>query len=144
MKIAELRDVAAELKLDKTDKLKKQDLVYKILDEQAVKGVKETPKAKPAPRKPSDYYKLLWYTVRSVHNNKQSVLVLERGRGDHCSRPLGPATPLSQLFLYANTLLKFTLMGTLEFYRRCWKGMSSTSHASRMRSSGSEPSSLQS
>jgi len=42
-KVAELRDVAKQLKIKKVESLKKQDLIYKILDEQAVnpKVVKE-------------------------------------------------------------------------------------------------------
>lgn len=36
MKVAELRDVAQTLNLSKYEKLKKQELIYKILDEQAV------------------------------------------------------------------------------------------------------------
>jgi transcription termination factor Rho len=35
-KVAELREIAEKLKINKVDKLKKQDLVYKILDEQAM------------------------------------------------------------------------------------------------------------
>ena len=36
-KVTELREIAETLKIEKTDKLKKQELVYKILDEQALK-----------------------------------------------------------------------------------------------------------
>jgi transcription termination factor Rho len=36
-KVAELREIAKELEIKKADKLKKQDLIYKILDEQAVR-----------------------------------------------------------------------------------------------------------
>ncbi|HCZ08525.1 MAG TPA: transcription termination factor Rho, partial [Flavobacteriales bacterium] len=35
-KVAELRDIAKELNIARTDKLKKQELVYAILDEQAL------------------------------------------------------------------------------------------------------------
>ena len=35
-KVAELREIAEKLNINKIDKLKKQDLVYKILDEQAM------------------------------------------------------------------------------------------------------------
>ncbi|MED5336166.1 MAG: Rho termination factor N-terminal domain-containing protein, partial [Bacteroidota bacterium] len=35
-KVAELRDIAKELNIARVDKLKKQELVYAILDEQAV------------------------------------------------------------------------------------------------------------
>ncbi len=46
LKVAELRDIAKKLKLKRTEALKKQDLIYKILDEQAVLPAKEVP-AKP-------------------------------------------------------------------------------------------------
>ena len=46
-KVVELREIAAELKLTKVDKLKKDDLVYKILDEQAVLPAAEVSKPKP-------------------------------------------------------------------------------------------------
>lgn len=49
MKVAELRDLAAKLDIKKADKLKKQDLIYKILDEQAVNPPS---KASEAPNKP--------------------------------------------------------------------------------------------
>ncbi|MGY8929049.1 MAG: Rho termination factor N-terminal domain-containing protein, partial [Flavobacteriales bacterium] len=35
-KVAELREIASKLEVKKVDKLKKQDLVYSILDEQAL------------------------------------------------------------------------------------------------------------
>ncbi len=50
-KIVELKEVAKELNLTKFDKLKKQDLIYKILDQQAVNEAKSAPKEKPR-RKP--------------------------------------------------------------------------------------------
>ena len=37
----ELRDIAKELKIDKSDSLKKQDLIYKILDYQALNPSQE-------------------------------------------------------------------------------------------------------
>ncbi|MBT4776497.1 MAG: transcription termination factor Rho [Crocinitomicaceae bacterium] len=48
-KVAELKDIADELKIKKIDKLKKQELIYKILDEQAI-----SPKTETAPAKDSD------------------------------------------------------------------------------------------
>ena len=53
MKVAELRDVAAKLDIKKADKLKKQDLIYKILDEQAVNPPAKAPAAKKAAPKPN-------------------------------------------------------------------------------------------
>lgn len=62
-KVADLRDIAKALNIKKTEVLKKQDLIYKILDEQAVnppaktekvleKTADRTEKPKPAERRP--------------------------------------------------------------------------------------------
>jgi len=48
-KVAELRDIAKNLKIKRVDSLRKQDLVYKILDEQAITA---TDKKKPEAKKP--------------------------------------------------------------------------------------------
>ena len=59
-KVGELKDIAEKLNLSKFDKLKKQELVYKILDEQAInppkEEKKETVKAdrKPAHKRPTN------------------------------------------------------------------------------------------
>jgi transcription termination factor Rho len=47
-KVAELRTIAKELNIKKTDALKKQDLIYKILDEQAVNPPAEPKKTSQA------------------------------------------------------------------------------------------------
>ena len=61
-KVADLRQIAGKLGITKLDKMKKQDLVYSILDEQAAQPSKgkpaakskdDKPKAAPAGRKPS-------------------------------------------------------------------------------------------
>lgn len=46
-KVAELREIAVKLEIKRTDKLKKQDLIYSILDEQALKSQDAKPKKKP-------------------------------------------------------------------------------------------------
>ncbi len=45
--VSELREIASELGIEKVDAIKKQDLVYKILDEQAVSKVREPKGIKP-------------------------------------------------------------------------------------------------
>lgn len=42
--VGELREIAKELNIPKFDTLKKQELVYKILDQQAMSGAKDAPK----------------------------------------------------------------------------------------------------
>ncbi len=54
MKVGELREVAEKLDIKKATKLKKQDLIYKILDEQAINPpVKAKPTPKPKAEKPA-------------------------------------------------------------------------------------------
>ena len=48
-KVAELRDIGKTLKIKRVDSLRKQDIIYKILDEQAITA---TDKKKPEARKP--------------------------------------------------------------------------------------------
>ncbi len=47
--LPELKDIAKELGIKKVDATKKQDLIYKILDEQAVSNITETKKSKAKP-----------------------------------------------------------------------------------------------
>ena len=50
-KVAELREIATTLEIKRVDKLKKQDLVYAILDEQALRPQNDSPKKKPSKAK---------------------------------------------------------------------------------------------
>lgn len=55
-KVAELREVAQEFKIEKADKFKKQELIYKILEAQAVSPATKpakTAEEKPAEKKPA-------------------------------------------------------------------------------------------
>ena len=45
-KVAELREIATKLEINRVDKLKKQDLVYAILDEQALRPQDDSPQKK--------------------------------------------------------------------------------------------------
>lgn len=54
-KVTELRDIAKELNIKKSDKLKKQELIYQILDEQALNPPKgKSGTSAPAASKPKD------------------------------------------------------------------------------------------
>ena len=44
--LPELRDIARELKVKKPESLKKQDLIYKILDQQAIETTEKKPEVK--------------------------------------------------------------------------------------------------
>jgi transcription termination factor Rho len=54
-KVSDLREIAKKLSIDRSDRLKKQDLVYSILDEQALRpnATPKKPKASSAPKKAS-------------------------------------------------------------------------------------------
>ncbi len=45
--LPELKDIAKELKIKKAETLKKQDLIYKILDHQAIESIEPNPSAEP-------------------------------------------------------------------------------------------------
>ncbi len=47
--VPELREIAKELQINKSDILKKQDLIYKILDQQAISFSEKKSIQKPAP-----------------------------------------------------------------------------------------------
>ena len=40
--VSELRQIAKDLKVKKADSLRKQDLIYKILDQQAINATEDT------------------------------------------------------------------------------------------------------
>ena len=48
--VAELKEIAKELNVEKYEGLKKQDLIYKILDEQALADSPKKAKSKPDPK----------------------------------------------------------------------------------------------
>ncbi len=58
LKVAELREIAKELKIKRTESIKKQDLIYRILDEQAVQPApakaKDSKESSPDKEKPKD------------------------------------------------------------------------------------------
>ncbi|RLD75800.1 MAG: transcription termination factor Rho, partial [Bacteroidetes bacterium] len=47
--VSDLKEIAQKLGVEKAEKLKKQDLIYKILDQQAISGVRKPVKDKKAP-----------------------------------------------------------------------------------------------
>jgi transcription termination factor Rho len=49
--VPELREIAKELKINKAEYLKKQDLIYKILDQQAIEATDATATIKEEPEK---------------------------------------------------------------------------------------------
>ena len=55
LKVADLREIAKELDIKKTESLKKQDLVYRILDEQAEKAASAPVKSEKPKSSDSNY-----------------------------------------------------------------------------------------
>ncbi len=51
--LAELKDIAKELRIKRIDSFKKQDLIYKILDEQAIAASEKKKTDKPSEKKPA-------------------------------------------------------------------------------------------
>ena len=49
--LPELKDIAKELKIKKAESLKKQDLIYKILDQQAIEATENQTLLKPKQKK---------------------------------------------------------------------------------------------
>jgi transcription termination factor Rho len=86
--LPELRDIARELKIKKTESLKKQDLIYRILDQQAIEATEKRKKTA-AENMTSDPLNQLTRTGMQVR---------EEAKGQEpLSRLL--TVPLNQLFL---------------------------------------------
>ncbi len=81
MKVAELKEVADKLAIDNADKLKKQDLIYKILDVQALK-------AEPAAAEPA---------VESAPANEVATEPT-KGKRERARKPAKGAEPAGDLF----------------------------------------------
>lgn len=84
--VAELRDIAAELGVDKPEKQKKQDLIYKILDQQAVnpKEAKKVIKSEKSSGKE---------TERSSESTGKSSSKPDQNGEDKSSRTAKPSRP---------------------------------------------------
>ena len=52
--LSDLKEIAKQLNIKRVDSLKKQDLIYKILDEQALQAATATPQKELASRKKTD------------------------------------------------------------------------------------------
>ena len=52
--VTDLREIAIKLNIEKADKLKKEELVYKILDQQAISPISNAENKKPERQETSD------------------------------------------------------------------------------------------
>ena len=77
--LPELKDIAKELKIKKAETLKKQDLIYKILDQQAI----ETTEAKIPPKNDEEEIQ-----SSSEINNQESDSAMRRGKRPRTLTPV--------------------------------------------------------
>jgi len=85
MKVAELKEVADQLGIDSAEKLKKQDLIYKILDVQAVRAEQEEASSQPAAEAPAAAQE----TEAPARSNDQGPKG-DKGKRDRVRKPLPP------------------------------------------------------
>ena len=78
--LPELKDIAKELKIKKAESLKKQDLIYKILDQQAIEATEKKPLTKPEHGERMH----LHHEV----NNQDSDSALRRGKRPRTLKPI--------------------------------------------------------
>src|SRR6056297_1433621 len=77
--VSELRQIAKDLNVKKADSLRKQDLVYKILDQQAINATEETEPVKKERRNPAkssvndDTKKSKASTARDTKNKEDNI-----------------------------------------------------------------------
>lgn len=93
MKVAELRDIAGELQISKVDKLKKQDLIYKILDEQAIKPIAKKETKKPAPKKTTEKKPASSENKRPRKKKEDSKPASERAEKPQAKEERKPKSP---------------------------------------------------
>ena len=70
-KVAQLREIAKKMNIKNPDSFKKQDLVYKILDEQAINPIKKNPSENVSSPKEVDAQPVSRPQRRQPHQNKQ-------------------------------------------------------------------------
>jgi transcription termination factor Rho len=93
-KVADLREIATELKITKTDKLKKDELVYKILDEQAIVSAAEVSKPKPKRARAPQKEKLASSDKKTTA--KAPVVKEEKSDDKKIDKPSKPRPPKAQ------------------------------------------------
>jgi len=75
--VPELRDIAKELEIPKIDLLKKQDLIYKILDQQAINASSNKPEKKTVPvtkAEPIKLEKKSFFTEKIEHEKSNKLI----------------------------------------------------------------------
>jgi transcription termination factor Rho len=96
--LPELRDIAKQLNIKKAEALKKQDLIYKILDQQAIEAT-DTKKPDPVEKERFSY-------APDIQKNEAEAL-LRRGKRPRTSKP-GPARPVESVMTVSPEGMKIT------------------------------------
>jgi transcription termination factor Rho len=78
--LPELKDIAKELKIKKAETLKKQDLIYKILDHQAIPADWQDKTARPERKERKPNYDFRRNIIRSSQKKKERRLNIIQGR----------------------------------------------------------------
>jgi len=106
--LPELRDIAKQLNIKKAEALKKQDLIYKILDQQAIEAT-DTKKPDPVENERFSY-------ASDIHKNEAEAL-LRRGKRPRTSKP-GPARPVESVMTVSPEGMKITEQKPYERHER--------------------------
>jgi transcription termination factor Rho len=102
--LPELKDIAKELKIKKAESLKKQDLIYKILDQQAIEAI-DSKKNQPEERER--------FSFAPDVSNRETEDSVRRGKRPRTTKP-GPARPVESVMSVSPDGLKITESKTAE------------------------------
>ncbi len=96
--LPELRDIARQLNIKKAESLKKQDLIYKILDQQAIEAT-DIKKSDPVERERFSYSPDI--------NKKENEALIRRGKRPRTSKQ-GPSRPVESVMTVSPDGMKIT------------------------------------
>ncbi|MDX9810821.1 MAG: transcription termination factor Rho [Bacteroidales bacterium] len=95
--LPELRDIAKELKIKRTESLKKQDLIYKILDQQAIEATENRNSPKP---------EILPAENKTNHGNRERDAAFRRGKRPRTIKNPGKKPVESVMTVSPETVVK--------------------------------------
>lgn len=95
--VSELREIAENLNIKKTETLKKQDLIYKILDQQAIVASESRGKAKKKEEKKEENKEATPQTTNKQEENKRTVRPrIKKASGPELVSPKRTAQPVNK------------------------------------------------
>jgi transcription termination factor Rho len=94
-KVAELKEIAKELQIPKADKLLKQDLIYKILDHQAIHPTKDILDKEKQTKSPSkrSRSRIARSPENTSNKDKSKSLKPDKVASTHTNTPKKPMKP---------------------------------------------------